>query len=76
MDLISKAGCIGLKLQTKKAGAGGSEVQSQPRKLNETVSKFLKKWHWEDGSEVKSTNCFSTGPVFCSRSPAEWFTTA
>lgn len=26
----------------------GSEVQSQPRKLTEAVSKLLKKWHWED----------------------------
>ena len=52
MDSLSRPGGTGLELQAKEAEARGSEVQSQPRKLTETVSECLKKWHWEDAQRL------------------------
>jgi hypothetical protein len=52
VDSLSRPGGTGLELQAKEAEARGSEVQSQPRKLTETVSECLKKWHWEDAQRL------------------------
>lgn len=51
-DPIYRPGGTGLELQAKEAEARGSEVQSQPRKLTETVSKCLNKQRWEDAQTL------------------------